>query len=84
MNAKKRFYIELPEAISLAEAKFELWVNGENFEAITAEILDNGGGAYLKLSTESAALDPEELRELTDTLLDTCKFIDNNKLKGKK
>lgn len=83
MSARSRFHIELPPGIILAEAKFELWVeNSEKFEGITVEILDEGGGAYLKFTTEAATLDSEELNELTKTLIDVCGFIDRQK--GKK
>ena len=86
MNAQNRFYVELPPKIVLAEAKFELWVeNVEHFEGITVEVVDDGGGAYLKFATESASLDPEELTALAETFTDVCKFIDENKKeKGEK
>lgn len=80
-----RFHIELPPGIALAEATLELWVKSEeSIEGITVEILDEGGGAYLKLTTEGVNLDPEELSELNQTLQALCSFIDKNKRKAEK
>ena len=82
MSKPPLFHIELPKMIVLQEVTLDLWVkNGNGFEGITAEILDEGGGSYLKLTTESATLDPEELDALTKTLLAVCKFIDEHKFR---
>ena len=82
MSDKPLFYIELPKGIHLAECRFELFVEcGERLDGLTVEILDEGGGAFLHLTTEGVSLDPEELEPLTKTMLAVCEFVDkeNNK-----
>lgn len=78
-----RFHIELPKSISLMEVKFALVVNDSDFKPIDANVIDEGGGAYLEISTagETVPLNPEELDEITKTLLDVCKFIDGQEKK---
>ena len=79
-EAKPLFHIELPKGIHLAEAKFDLVVDvGDDIQNLTVEILDEGGGAFLRLATDGVSLDPEELEELTKTMLAVCKFVDKEK-----
>lgn len=79
-DPKPLFHIELPKGIHLAEAKFDLIVDvGDDIQNLTVEILDEGGGAFLRLTTDGVSLDPEELEALTKTMLAGCKFIDGGK-----
>lgn len=79
-NPKPLFHIDLPKGIHLAECKLELFVEcGERLDGLMVEILDEGGGAFLRLTTDGVSLDPEELEALTKTMLAGCKFIDGGK-----
>ena len=77
----KLFQITLPKAIALLRVQFEFVMeNDDKFAPFVAEVCDAGGGAYLKLNMpEDVAFDPEELRDLTNTLLDVCRFMDERK-----
>lgn len=41
---------------------------GEDFQELTINVLDGGGGAYVALSTERFSLDTEDIDQLCDHL----------------
>ena len=80
MTDKPLFQLELPQGIHLAEAKFDLVADvGDDIQNLTVEILDEGGGAFLRLTTDGVSLDPEGLDALTKTMLAGCEFVDGGK-----
>ena len=77
----KTFDIRLPESITIAAVKFDFVMDNDvHLPSFSAEICDEGGGAYLRLQMdEPVAFNPDELQELTEFLLEACAALDKRK-----